>query len=104
LAKYAPEGTRQGEAALLALARHPVTANHIATKFSRHFVVDEPPPGARWAPALDGPSAVAPVGDPDYLALHSSLALLLDGDHPALPLDSFFSLNPAMPVLKRLYG
>jgi uncharacterized protein (DUF1501 family) len=53
--------------------------------------------------ALDGLSAVAPVGDPDYLALHGSLALSLGGDHPALPLDSFFALNPAMPVLKRLY-
>jgi uncharacterized protein (DUF1800 family) len=41
---YAPEGTRQGEAALLDLARHEATANHIATKFSRHFVADEPPP------------------------------------------------------------
>ena len=53
--------------------------------------------------ALDGLSAVAPVGDPDYLALHGSLALSLGGDHPALPLDSFFALNPAMPALKRLY-
>jgi uncharacterized protein (DUF1800 family) len=40
---YAPEGTQQGEAALLDLARHPATAKHIATKFSRHFVADEPP-------------------------------------------------------------
>lgn len=42
-------------------------------------------PGARWAPALDGLSAAAPAGDPDYLAPHSSLALSLGGDHPALP-------------------
>jgi uncharacterized protein (DUF1800 family) len=41
---YAPEGTRQGEAALLGLARHPATAKHIATKLCRHFVADEPPP------------------------------------------------------------
>jgi uncharacterized protein (DUF1800 family) len=40
---YAPEGTRQGEVALLDLARHPATAKHIATKLSRHFVADEPP-------------------------------------------------------------
>jgi uncharacterized protein (DUF1501 family) len=53
--------------------------------------------------ALDGLSAVAPVGDPDYLALHGSLALSSGGDHPAFPLGSFFALNPAMPVLKRLY-
>ena len=29
--------------------------------------------------------------------------LLLDGKPPALPLDSFFALNPAMPNLHRLY-
>ncbi|MBV1703822.1 MAG: DUF1501 domain-containing protein [Hyphomicrobiales bacterium] len=46
--------------------------------------------------ALDGLSAVAPVGDPDYAGLHGELALRLDGDHPALPLDPFFALNPAM--------
>jgi uncharacterized protein (DUF1800 family) len=40
---YPPEGTRQGEAALLDLARHKATANHIATKFARHFIADEPP-------------------------------------------------------------
>jgi uncharacterized protein (DUF1800 family) len=40
---YAPEGTRQGETALLDLARHPATAKHIATKLSRHFIADEPP-------------------------------------------------------------
>jgi uncharacterized protein (DUF1800 family) len=41
---YPPDGMGQGEAALLDLARHPATANHIATKLSRHFVADEPPP------------------------------------------------------------
>ncbi len=30
-------------------------------------------------------------------------ALILDGKTPALPLDSFFALNPAMPNLHRLY-
>ena len=53
--------------------------------------------------ALDGLSAIAPVGDPDYAALHGDLALRLDGPHPALPLDSFFALNPAMPNFARLY-
>ena len=32
----------EGEAALHALARHPATAHHIARKFARHFVADEP--------------------------------------------------------------
>ena len=53
--------------------------------------------------ALDGLSAVAPVGDPDYADLHGALALSLTGDHPALPLDGFFALNPAMPNLARLF-
>ncbi len=53
--------------------------------------------------ALDGLSAVAPIGDPDYAALHGALALSLTGDHPALPLDGFFALNPAMPNVARLF-
>src|SRR5579862_10011257 len=52
--------------------------------------------------ALDGLSALAPIGDPDYAALHGDLALRLDGDHRALPLNSFFALNPAMPNFARL--
>ncbi len=53
--------------------------------------------------ALDGLGAVAPVGDPDWIALRGDRALLLDGKTPALPLDAFFALNPAMPNLHRLY-
>jgi uncharacterized protein (DUF1501 family) len=53
--------------------------------------------------ALDGLGAVAPVGDPDWIALRGDRALVLDGKTPALPLDSFFALNPAMPNLYRLY-
>ena len=53
--------------------------------------------------ALDGLGAVAPVGDPDWVGLRGDRALLLDGKTPALPLDSFFALNPAMPNLYRLY-
>jgi uncharacterized protein (DUF1501 family) len=52
---------------------------------------------------LDGLSAVAPVGDPDWVKLRGERALMLDGKPPALPLDSFFALNPAMPNLHRLY-
>ncbi|MDJ1159257.1 DUF1501 domain-containing protein [Chelatococcus sp. SYSU_G07232] len=54
--------------------------------------------------ALDGLAAVAPVGDPDYPGLHGDLALLPDGPVPALPLDGFFALHPAMPTFARLYG
>jgi uncharacterized protein (DUF1501 family) len=53
--------------------------------------------------ALDGLGAVAPVGDPDWVGLRGDRALLLDGKPPALPLDGFFALNPAMPNLHRLY-
>jgi uncharacterized protein (DUF1501 family) len=53
--------------------------------------------------ALDGLGAVAPVGDPDWIGLRGDRALVLDGKTPALPLDAFFALNPAMPHLHRLY-
>jgi uncharacterized protein (DUF1501 family) len=52
---------------------------------------------------LDGLGAVAPVGDPGWIALRGDRALVLDGRTPALPLDSFFALNAAMPNLHRLY-
>jgi len=51
--------------------------------------------------ALDGLAAVAPVGDPDWVGLRGDKAPTLDGK--ALPLDSFFALNPAMPNFYRLY-
>jgi uncharacterized protein (DUF1501 family) len=53
--------------------------------------------------ALDGLSAVAPIGDPDYADLHGALALQWDGEHPALRLDNFFGLNPSMTNFARLY-
>jgi uncharacterized protein (DUF1501 family) len=53
--------------------------------------------------ALDGLGAVAPVGDPDWVGLRGDRALVLDGKTPALPLDAFFALNPAMPNLHRLF-
>ena len=53
--------------------------------------------------ALDGLAVVAPVGDPDWIKLRGDKALTLDGQTPALPLDGFFALNPAMPNFHRLY-
>ncbi|MEA2952291.1 MAG: hypothetical protein QOJ96_1811 [Alphaproteobacteria bacterium] len=53
--------------------------------------------------ALDSLAAVPPVGDPDWAKLRGDKALSLDGATPALPLDSLFALNPAMPNLHRLY-
>jgi uncharacterized protein (DUF1501 family) len=54
--------------------------------------------------ALDGLAAVAPVGDPDWMRLRGDKALSLQGTPAALPLDSLFALNPAMPNLYRMYG
>jgi len=54
--------------------------------------------------ALDGLSAVPPIGDPDYLGLREGIALAKDGPDAALPLDGFFYLHPAMPNLARLYA
>jgi uncharacterized protein (DUF1800 family) len=42
--RYLDAGFAQGRAVLADLARHPATARHIAEKFARHFVADEPPP------------------------------------------------------------
>jgi len=41
---YAQAGVDQGEAVLADFARHPATAEFIATKLARHFVADDPPP------------------------------------------------------------
>jgi uncharacterized protein (DUF1501 family) len=53
--------------------------------------------------ALDGLAAVAPVGDPNWVALRGDNALRVDGPTPGLRLDDLFALNPAMPNLHRLY-
>jgi len=54
--------------------------------------------------ALDGLAAVAPVGDPDWIALRGDSALTLQGKTPALKLNDFFALNPAMPNLHRIFA
>lgn len=41
---FGQDGMGKGEAALQALARSPYTASHIARKFVRHFVSDQPDP------------------------------------------------------------
>lgn len=53
--------------------------------------------------ALDGLTAVPPIGDPDYEALRQQSAMRIDGDNPALPLDSFFALHPSMRNFQRLF-
>lgn len=53
--------------------------------------------------ALDGLTAVPPVGDPSYQALRQSIALSVVGPQPALKLDGFFALDPSMPNFARLF-
>jgi uncharacterized protein (DUF1501 family) len=53
--------------------------------------------------ALDGLATVTPVGDPDWVSLRGDNALTLEGKTPALKLDDFFALNPAMPNLARMF-
>ena len=44
--KYPEAGEEEGTRALAAIARHPATAKHVATKLARHFMADEPAPAA----------------------------------------------------------
>ena len=53
--------------------------------------------------ALDGLTAVPPIGDPDYQSLRQAIALSTTGPNPVLPLDGFFALHPSMPNFARLY-
>jgi uncharacterized protein (DUF1501 family) len=53
--------------------------------------------------ALDGLATVAPVGDPDWAALRGDNALTLSSKVPALKLNDFFALNPAMPNLHKMF-
>lgn len=41
---YEGAGVMRGEACLAALATHPSTARHVATRLARHFVSENPPP------------------------------------------------------------
>jgi uncharacterized protein (DUF1501 family) len=85
-----------GASTLFASATLPKASSAAGARDSRFIVIV-------LRGALDGLSAVAPVGDPNYADLHGDIALRLSGDHPALPLDSFFALNPGMPVFARLF-
>jgi uncharacterized protein (DUF1501 family) len=53
--------------------------------------------------AVDGLSAIPPVGDPDYAALHGDLAFAASGERAALPLDGFFAAHPALAAFRRMY-
>ncbi|SIP96479.1 Uncharacterized conserved protein, DUF1501 family [Rhizobium sp. RU35A] len=53
--------------------------------------------------ALDGLTAVPPLGDPGYASLRQDIALTKDGENAALPLDGFFGLHPSMPYFQKLF-
>ncbi|WP_421997593.1 DUF1501 domain-containing protein [Reyranella sp.] len=53
--------------------------------------------------ALDGLSAVPPVGDPAYRELRQQLAFDLDGPNKAVRLDDLFGLHGSMGTVARLY-
>lgn len=53
--------------------------------------------------ALDGLTALAPVGDPAYAPLRGELALEAGGDRPALKLDGMFALHPDLAGFKAAY-
>jgi uncharacterized protein (DUF1501 family) len=54
--------------------------------------------------ALDGLSAVPPVGDPDYAGLRGPIALAKSGEGAALPLEGPFALHPALRFLHQSYA
>lgn len=54
--------------------------------------------------ALDGLSAVPPVGDPDYAGLRGQIALAENGGDAALPLGGIFGLHPALQFLHASYA
>jgi uncharacterized protein (DUF1501 family) len=53
--------------------------------------------------ALDGLSAVPPVGDPDYAGLRGQIALAKSGEGAALPLSGPFALHPSLTFLHASY-
>src|SRR6478735_1505431 len=53
--------------------------------------------------ALDGLSAVPPVGDPDYAGLRGQIALARTGEGAALPLEGPFALHPSLTFLHASY-
>ncbi len=54
--------------------------------------------------ALDGLSAVPPVGDADYANLRGQIALTKSGENAALPLDGMFGLHPSLKFLHASYA
>ncbi|NEI71945.1 DUF1800 family protein [Rhizobium lusitanum] len=76
---YADKGVEQGREALRDLARHPATAQHIATKLVRHFVADIPPPAL-----VQTVAATFSKTDGDLSAVYRALVSSEDAWNPTL--------------------
>ena len=76
---YADNGVGQGREALRDLARHPATAQHIATKLVRHFIADVPPPAL-----VQTVSATFTKTDGDLSAVYRALLASDEAWNPAL--------------------
>lgn len=53
--------------------------------------------------AVDGLHVLAPCGDPAYAAARGHLALSLEGQSAAMPVDGLFALHPGLPHTLELY-
>jgi uncharacterized protein (DUF1501 family) len=79
-----------------------------STLMSARFALANAPTDSRFVfvllrGALDGLSAVPPVGDPDYAPLRGQIALAKSGEGAALPLSGEFGLHPALTFLHSSY-
>jgi uncharacterized protein (DUF1501 family) len=79
-----------------------------STLVASRFALANAPTEARFVfvllrGALDGLSAVPPVGDPDYAGLRGQIALAKTGDGAALRLSGPFGLHPALSFLHASY-
>src|SRR3954447_2261917 len=80
-----------------------------STLVAARFALANAPTDARFVfvllrGALDGLSAVPPVGDPQYASLRGQIALARSGEGAALPLDGPFGLHPALQFLHGSYA
>jgi uncharacterized protein (DUF1501 family) len=79
-----------------------------STLVSARFALANAPTDSRFVfvllrGALDGLSAVPPVGDPGYASLRGPIALAKAGEGAALPLSHEFGLHPALAFLHSSY-
>ena len=79
-----------------------------STVVASRFALANAPTDARFVfvllrGALDGLSAVPPVGDPDYANLRGQIALARSGEGAALPLSGPFALHPALTFMHASY-